>query len=372
VFPGTSGQTAPVTIREIETLGELDDLLAQRPGSMSGWRLQGLDLREYDEVLGAVDPQGSAFFGCRMSPALADRLRDGGGLVLPRIEGLPFSPWRGHLYSPADLYRGLADGYAATLDARVYHWSRDARIQRDPLATLAAALHDHAVDDALTEALVGHSVVGVMGGHRVGRESTTYRTSVDLGRRLAGHGLVVATGGGPGAMEAANLGARLASAGRSQVDAVLERLGEVPEAEGAETEWARSAATVASDLPDALTLGVPTWFYGHEPPNLFATSIAKFFANARREDTLLRRCNAGIVFLPGAGGTVQELFQDACENYYARPGHQAPMVLVDREYWTEELPAWPLLRALAEKGGFLEHVHLVDHPAEIDPVLVTA
>jgi predicted Rossmann-fold nucleotide-binding protein len=359
-----------VGIREIETLEELDDLLSGRPESMRGWRLQSLDLRGYDEALGSVDPRGAAFLGCQMSPTLAGRLREGGGLVLPRIEGLPFSPWRGHLYSPADLYRGLADGYAATFDARVYHWSRDARIQRDPLATLAAALHDHAVDDALTEALVGQRVVGVMGGHQVGRESTTYRTSVDLGRRLAGHGLVVATGGGPGAMEAANLGARLASVAGSQVDAVLDRLAEVPEAAGAETEWARSAATVASDLPDVLTLGVPTWFYGHEPPNLFATSIAKFFANARREDTLLRRCNAGIVFLPGAGGTVQELFQDACENYYAQDGHQAPMVLVDREYWAVELPAWPLLRALAAKGGFLEHVHLVDDPAEIDSVLL--
>ena len=33
-----------------------------------------------------------------------------------------------------------------------------------------------------------------------------------------------------------------------------------------------------------LSLGVPTWFYGHEPPNLFATRIAKFFTNALRED----------------------------------------------------------------------------------------
>ena len=71
-------------------------------------------------------------------------------------------------------------------------------------------------------------------------------------------------------------------------------------------------------------------------------------------------CDAGIVFLPGAGGTVQEVFQDACENYYADESSVAPMVLVGREHWTETLPAWPLLRALARGRAMEDHVHLVD------------
>ena len=86
---------------------------------------------------------------------------------------------------------------------------------------------------------------------------------------------------------------------------------------------------------------------GHEPPNPFATSIAKYFKNATREAILLQVCNAGIVFLPGAAGTVQEVFQDACENYYADPASIAPMVLVGREHWTRTVPAWPLLHSLA-------------------------
>jgi hypothetical protein len=66
------------------------------------------------------------------------------------------------------------------------------------------------------------------------------------------------------------------------------------------------------------------------------------------------------VFLPGAGGTVQEVFQDACENYYADESSVAPMVLVGASYWTETLPAWPLLSSLA-RGRVMEgHVHLVD------------
>ena len=79
------------------------------------------------------------------------------------------------------------------------------------------------------------------------------------------------------------------------------------------------------DSPTAReSLGIPTWHYGHEPPNPFATAIAKYFRNATREAILLEVCNAGIVFLPGAAGTVQEVFQDACENYYADESAVAP------------------------------------------------
>ena len=65
------------------------------------------------------------------------------------------------------------------------------------------------------------------------------------------------------------------------------------------------------------SLSIPTWFYGHEPSNLFATGIAKYFANALREDTLLHRCRGGIVYLAGQAGTVQEIFQAVTENFYA-------------------------------------------------------
>jgi len=57
---------------------------------------------------------------------------------------------------------------------------------------------------------------------------------------------------------------------------------------------------------------------------------------------------------------VQEIFQDACENYYAAPESVAPMVLVGTTYWTETLPAWPLLRALARGRAMESHVHLVE------------
>lgn len=118
------------------------------------------------------------------------------------------------------------------------------------------------------------------------------------------------------------------------------------------------------------SLGIPTWHYGHEPPNPFPTAIAKFFGNPVREAVLLEICNAGIVFLPGAAGTVQEIFADACENYYAHPSALAPMILVDTHHWTEVLPVWPLLRALAADRAMQDRIHLVDTVEEAAELII--
>src|SRR5205814_2800873 len=134
---------------------------------------------------------------------------------------------------------------------------------------------------------------------------------------MLGQEHVVATGGGPGAMEAANLGAFLAGSSRDQLAATVASLAAVPSVHPSVDQWASKALTVVDGVRGRETLGIPTWFYGDEPPNLFATAIAKYFRNATREAILLQVCDAGIVFLPGVGGTVQEIFQDACENYYA-------------------------------------------------------
>jgi hypothetical protein len=136
-------------------------------------------------------------------------------------------------------------------------------------------------------------------------------------------------------------------------------------------DWARAAFEVREAFPGGReSLGIPTWHYGHEPPNVFATAIAKYFRNSTREATLLEVCSAGIVFLPGLGGTVQEVFQDACENFYADESSVAPMVLVGGSYWTEELPAWPLLRALSRGRPMEGRVHLADTVAEAADLLV--
>jgi predicted Rossmann-fold nucleotide-binding protein len=264
---------------------------------------------------------------------------------------------RSQLYAAADLYDVWP--YAQSLDARAFAWFGE---PPTPHVTLAQALHDHYIDEALTTWISGRHLVGVMGGHTADRSSATYADAARLGWML-GQGHVVATGGGPGAMEAANLGCRLAGAPRDHVAAAVASLAGVPSYHPSVDQWAANAFDVLASLGGAATrdsLGIPTWYYGHEPSNVFASAIAKYFRNATREAILLQVCDAGIVFLPGVGGTVQEVFQDACENYYASPESVAPMVLVGRSYWTSELPVWPLLQSLARGRAMEPHIHLVD------------
>ncbi len=336
---------------DVTTLADLDRRLAGGAQSLAGWRVVGLDLTDRGPALLERSLGQALFLGCEFADGDDDVVRRAGAIVLHDIPGIPVDTFRASLYSPGDLYD--APRYDDTLDARAYAWSRHGTSPED---TLAMALHDHHVDAALATWVAGRDVVGVMGGHALERGSTAYAAAARLGHALGDH-LTVATGGGPGAMEAANLGAFVPDG----LDDALGRLVAVPSFQPDVGAWAGAALDVVRDTAGGReSLGIPTWHYGHEPPNVFSTSIAKFFANAPREALLLEVCTAGIVFLPGAGGTVQEIFQDACENYYAGRTAVAPMVLLGRRYWTEELPVWPLLKALADGRVMERHVHLVD------------
>jgi predicted Rossmann-fold nucleotide-binding protein len=348
---------------EVESLDGFDALVASGATSMGHCRVQDVDLRDRSAVLGKLDVEGMLLLGCDLEPAAENDLRARGALVFPSLPHLPVNPYRASLYSPAELYEGLERSYDATVDARAYAWSRSSTDLADDLGR---ALHDHAIDDALTEVADGLPLVGVMGGHAIGRDRAEYAEAARLGRDLTRVGLTVATGGGPGAMEAANLGAYLAPYGDETLDEALALMAAVPAYSPDIAAWARPAFEVRRRWPEgADSLGIPTWFYGHEPPNAMATRIAKYFKNAIREDVLLHLCAAGIVFLPGRAGTVQEVFQDACENYYSDPSSLAPMVLVGVDHWTRELPAWPLLQALAAGRPMADRVHLVDSASEV-------
>jgi predicted Rossmann-fold nucleotide-binding protein len=356
--------------REIETLEEFDAVVSSR-GTLAGFRVQCVDLTDRTKELLASDATGAVFLGCPMRENAAAKVRADGALVFPPLPGLPFDPYRGHLYRPDELFASLDKGYEETPDALAYAWFQRTKTDGDIYASMLRSVHDDAISDALDELLRGTRVVGVMGGHALGRGTDAYDSAVRLGRALARAGFTVATGGGPGAMEAANLGAYAAPYDDTMLHEACELLAKSPSFVPSVTDWARAAFEVRTRWPKGNTsVGIPTWFYGHEPPNAFASHIAKYFANATREDGLLARSNAGVVFLPGAAGTVQEIFDNATPNYYESRGEPTPMVLVNRAHWTERLPTWPLLQALARDRSMESRIALVDRIDEAPEALI--
>ncbi len=360
---------------EIESLEEFD-LHIRRTKRLFGWFVQSVDLTQRESVLVTAEPHGAVFLGCALTDRAEAHLRRGGALIFPRLPALPFDPYRGALYTAQALYSDLEHGYATTPDALVYAWTRSLDHPPATKDTLAMSLHDHAIDNALTEvltSLAAQTCVGVMGEHAAQRGTEAYATAATLGLRLAATGRTVLTGGGPGAMEATNLGAYL-SAVPAALPEALDTLAAAPgftPPTGVDA-WARAAFEVRDRYASSArpSLGVPTWFYGHEPPNVFATLIAKYFSNAIREDSLLSHCRGGIVYLPGNAGTVQEIFTATTESFYATETERiAPLVLVGRRYWTETRPAWPLLRSLAEGRVMEPKIHLVDSVDEVMEVL---
>ncbi|MEM7394246.1 MAG: hypothetical protein AAF492_18055, partial [Verrucomicrobiota bacterium] len=118
------------------------------------------------------------------------------------------------------------------------------------------------------------------------------------------------------------------------------------------------------DRPPA-SLGIPTWLYGHEPPTIFATHIAKYFANSVREDGLVTIARAGIIYTPGSAGTVQEIFQDATQNHYETLGEISPMLFFGMNYWTDRIPVVPLLKRMAGNRKYKAMIGITDSPEEV-------
>jgi predicted Rossmann-fold nucleotide-binding protein len=350
---------------EIDTLEDFDHRIASGAHDLSGWHLQAIDLTDRGAVLRRCEVAGALFLGCTFDPADEVSVRARGAVVFPEIPLAPIDTYRATLYEPQELYDTRP--YENTFDARTYAWSQQRRTRG---IALAQALHDHSLDRALADWIHGRNMLGIMGGHRMQRGAADYAGAARLAHRL-GTTYTIATGGGPGAMEAGNLGAYLSGLPDAALADALAHLSTEPSFRPDIGAWARTAFQVLERHPGGTdSLGIPTWHYGHEPSNPFATRIGKFFMNSQREALLLQACNRGIVFLPGAAGTVQELFQDACENYYSEPGTIAAMVLVDRRYWTETLPAWPLLQSLARDRAMEHNVFLVDTVDEASDLLL--
>ncbi len=250
------------------------------------------------------------------------------------LGNLPFDPTPDHLYVPSELYSVESPTpFTGSVDQLIYRRARHANMQVVPPAeALAQRLHDHGITVALDSFRHGRTVVGVMGGHHLTRGSVAFSRAVELGAALARAGYCVATGGGPGAMEAANLGAAASGLSARERSQLVTLLSAAPSFHDDPDGFVRVGLDVAGQIADPVAnLAVPTWFYGHEPSNAFATAIAKYFGNSEREDGLLAISTGGIVFVPGGPGTIQEVFQDAAQNAYQTFGAASPMVFLAPE-----------------------------------------
>ena len=360
---------------EIETIEALEAHLASG-ASCEGVVFQGLDLRGHTAPLGERPLAGAVLLGCRLERPLLDHALISGALVFPEIPDLPFHPYRASLYSVPELYDRFdpvrPESYADCLDARIYaHWKASGGVAPTSiLETLARRLHDHAISDAVEELVTTRHVVAIMGGHGMPRSDASYLAAARIARELAAKGFLMASGGGPGAMEATHVGAWFARGSDEDLTAAVAHLARAPRYD--DEAWLSRAFEVRADHPASPpeSLGIPTWLYGHEPPNAFASHVAKYFANSVREDGLLTIARHGIVFTPGSAGTIQEIFQDACQNHYVITGMVSPMIFFGVRYWTESKPVYPLLARLAEGRAYAEWLAITDDPAEVVDLLL--
>jgi len=135
--------------------------------------------------------------------------------------------------------------------------------------------------------------IAVFGSARTPRDDPNYARAAQVGSSLARAGFAVITGGGPGAMEAANKGA--ADAGGVSVGLGIE----LPFEEG---------------MNDYVNVGV---------------NFRYFFARK----TMFVKYAQGFVVLPGGMGTFDELFE-AVTLVQTRKVTSFPIVLMGSDYWS--------------------------------------
>ena len=165
------------------------------------------------------------FLGCRFDGSESRLvLEKKGAIVLPRFTGLPYEPFQYKLYTPDDLLRKLETGI--TVDQTIYcDYLKKGRFSPDIVEALCRRIHDDGIDDALEHLMrtIGSmNFVGFMGGSSNKRTDPFYKRTALTARLIAIDGFFVVSGGGPGMMEAANLGAYFAKYTEAELGEALE------------------------------------------------------------------------------------------------------------------------------------------------------
>ncbi|HKD34771.1 MAG TPA: TIGR00730 family Rossman fold protein, partial [Gaiellaceae bacterium] len=180
-------------------------------------------------------------------------------------------------------------------------------------------------------ARIDRPAITVFGSARIHPDSEEYAQAREVGRLLALAGFAVVTGGGPGAMEAANRGAR---------------------------DGGGLSVGFNIDLPHEQ----------HENPYL---DIELTFKHFYARKTMFVKAAEGFVIFPGGFGTLDELFEALTLIQTGKVLH-FPVVLFDSGYWQPMLD-WIAKRPLAEgmvSPGDVALMTLIDDPAEAVATIV--
>ncbi len=168
--------------------------------------------------------------------------------------------------------------------------------------------------------------VSIFGGARVQRSHPSYALAREIARSLGEEGFAIITGGGPGAMEAANRGAKDA---------------------------------------DAPSIGLNIKLPREQDSNPYADTVIHFdYFFARK--VMFVKYSCAFVGLPGGFGTLDEMFEcltlkqtEKMKNF--------PVILVDSDYWSglvDWLQDVALRRGLIAKCD-LKLFRVVDTPQEV-------
>jgi uncharacterized protein (TIGR00730 family) len=215
-------------------------------------------------------------------------------------------------------------GNSITEDEKLLHApSEDDYTTTDPWRVMRITAEFVEGMDALASVRRG---VSIFGSARTSPDDPMYQAAEETGRLLAEAGFTVVTGAGPGVMEAANRGAKLA--GGHSVGCNIE----LPFEQGA---------------------------------NPYVDTLVNFRYFFVRKTMFVKYSNAFVIF-PGGFGTLDEMFE-AITLIQTGKIYQFPVILFGRAYWAG-LVRWLQSKVLVERKispGDLDLLIMTDNPHEV-------